>query len=375
MYPNIMIAYNISPDIFFGRQEKMEEGTYNEAPEVGYRFRKAPDGFFKKILVNLIQTRKKIKQEMKKLDKRDQRYAVLDVRQYTVKILTNSFYGYTGWLGAKWYRKECAEATAAWGRFIIKSVIERAKEWGFDVYYGDTDSIFCTYSDKIPQFVEAINKEFPLDLDVQELYTAIFFTGKKKRYAGLTANGEIIIRGLEVRRGDWCELAKKIQKEIIGIILQQRDVKPAEELVKKTIENIRGGNVSIDDLTIYKSLTRRLDEYKSKQAHVRAVEKAMEEGLDFNVGEKVGYVVLKNKPKTKKSAERLDHGGLESKDGEKMSDRTKLVSLLDESDKIDYEYYIDKQILPAALRILEYFGTSEESLKNVPKQAGLDKWF
>jgi DNA polymerase I len=58
-----------------------------------------------------------------------------------------------------------------------------------------------------------------------------------------------------------------------------------------------------------------------------------------------------------------------------MSDRAKLVSLLGDDDKLDYDYYIDKQIIPAALRILEYFGATEESLKKIPEQTGLDKWF
>jgi DNA polymerase I len=34
-------------------------------------------------------------------------------------------------------------------------------------------------------------------------------------------------------------------------------------------------------------------------------------------------------------------------------------------DKIDVDYYVDHQIIPAALRILTYFGVSEQILKGV----------
>jgi DNA polymerase I len=75
-------------------------------------------------------------------DKGSRDFTLLDVHQNAIKILTNAFYGYTGWPAAKWYRKECAEATTAWGRTIIQDAVERAEKHGLEVIYGDTDSLF-----------------------------------------------------------------------------------------------------------------------------------------------------------------------------------------------------------------------------------------
>ncbi len=140
MYPSIMINYNISPDTVVSKKEQNVE--FYQAPGTDYRFRKKPDGFFKVILMNLLERRKRVKDQMATVDKNSYEYTALDIHQNAIKILTNAFYGYTGWHAAKWYRKECAEATTAWGRSIIQDAIERAEKHGLEVIYGDTDSLF-----------------------------------------------------------------------------------------------------------------------------------------------------------------------------------------------------------------------------------------
>lgn len=140
MYPSIMINYNISPDTVVPSGEENVESY--QAPGTEYRFRKKPDGFFKLILVNLLERRKTVKEQMATIDKNSYEYMTLDIHQNAIKILTNAFYGYTGWHAAKWYRRECAEATTGWGRSIIQDAIERADKHGLEVIYGDTDSLF-----------------------------------------------------------------------------------------------------------------------------------------------------------------------------------------------------------------------------------------
>src|SRR5450756_3181586 len=71
--------------------------------------------------------------------------------------------------------------------------------------------------DRIQTFIQELSTVYPIRLDVQEHYKAIFFTEKKKRYAGITDDGTIVVRGLEVRRGDWCALAKELQSDVITV--------------------------------------------------------------------------------------------------------------------------------------------------------------
>src|SRR5450756_3012311 len=99
--------------------------------------------------------------------------------------------------------------------------------------------------DRVQTFIQELSTVYPIRLDVQEHYKAIFFTEKKKRYAGITDDGTIVVRGLEVRRGDWCALAKELQSDVIKIILERREPKAAAELVTITIKKLRAGEIPL----------------------------------------------------------------------------------------------------------------------------------
>lgn len=358
MYPSIMISFNISPDtLVLGKCEDC-----NIAPEVGHKFRKEPDGFFKRILRMLIEKRREIKKIMKKLDRESNEYRLLDIKQATLKVLTNSFYGYTGWSLARWYCRECAEATTAWGRHFIKKSARIAGELGLEVLYGDTDSIFVKKSGRnleelkkeVKKLIGRLREEMPIQIEIDEYYNAIFFV-EKKRYAGLTADGRIIVKGLEVRRGDWCELAKRVQRNVIEIILKDRNPEKAVNYVRKVIEEIKGGKVPIEDYIIYKGLTRKPSKYESVQAHVKAAMKAAKKGIVYTIGSKVGFVILKGAGSIGDRAFPSDL--IDGFDGDSI------VDVDGNRYKLDKDYYIDNQVIPVVMRILERFGYNESQIK------------
>ncbi|MEA1957916.1 MAG: DNA polymerase domain-containing protein, partial [Euryarchaeota archaeon] len=386
MYPTIMISFNISPDTFVeARGAGAEpESNLHIAPEVGYAFRKTPDGFFKRIMSDLIARRRAIKAEMKKHDKNSDQYRLLDIQQQSIKILTNSFYGYTGWSAAKFYKRECAEATTAWGRYFIKRTVEVAEKLGFEVIYGDTDSIFAKLPltpdaagkeedikaatwEKAREVSARISEELPLELEIQDFFKAIFFTGKKKRYAALTDKGEIIVRGLEVRRGDWCELAKEVQTEVIELILKQKDPEAAVKYAKTIIQDVKEGKISVDKLTIYKTLTRKISSYETKQAHVMAAERALTSSsrIVYEVGSKIPYVIIKGAGKTSDRAFPVDV--IERSEGDEITAEGRTY-------QVDCSYYVQHQLIPVAHRVLQLFGYDLSSFDDM-RQKTLGHWF
>ena len=370
MYPSIMIAFNISPDTLGCSEDCFV------APEVGHKFRKKPDGFFKRILTMLIERRREIKSEMKEYEYDSAEYKLLDIKQQTLKVLTNSFYGYMGWNAARWYCRQCAEATTAWGRYFIKKSVKIAEELGFKVLYGDTDSIFVTkpgisleeLKRDVEKLIDKLSAELPIQIEVDEYYSAIFFV-EKKRYAGLSTDDRLIVKGLEVRRGDWCELAKNIQRKVIELILKERDPQKAAEFVKRVISDIKSGKIKLEDVVIYKGLTKKPSKYESMQAHVKAALKAMEAGIIYPIGSKVGFVVVKGSGNVGDRAYPIDL--IEDFDGDTLRIRTRSGY---EMKKLDKDYYIEHQIIPSVLRILERFGYSEASLKG-SAQLSLDSFF
>jgi len=367
MYPSIMISYNISPDTLGDCED-----CYI-APEVGHRFRKHPDGFFKRILQMLIQRRREIKKRMKGFEYDSSEYRLLNIKQATLKVLTNSFYGYTGWNMARWYCRECAEATTAWGRHFIKTSARIAEEMGFRVLYGDTDSIFVKKDNlefedlekEVKKLIKRLSEELPVQIEIEDYYRTTFFV-EKKRYAGLTTDGRLVVKGLEVRRGDWCELAKRVQRKVIKIILEEKNPEKAADYIREVVNNIKNGKIPIQEYIIYKGLTRRPEKYESVQAHVKAAKKAERKGFVYPIGSKIGFVVTKG---TGNIGDRAFPSDLiDEFDGESF------VDIDGHRYRLDKDYYIENQVLPSVLRILERFEYNEGQLKGV-EQRTLDSFW
>jgi DNA polymerase I len=342
MYPNIMMTYNLSPDTYVSPKEPAPPSGVFEAPEVKHRFRKTPPGFYKEVVSYLITVRSEIRAKMRKLDLKSVEYRVLDARQKAVKVITNAAYGYAGWIGARWYVKPVAESASAWGRHTIQTAIKMAEEAGLQVVYGDTDSLFVTYDEKkTPQLQKEIEDKLGLDVERGELYVRVFFTEAKKRYAGLRLDGSLDIVGLEVIRGDWAEVAKKVQEHVLEVILKEQSPKKATEYVQTVIDALRQRKVPFRDLIVWKTLTKPVEEYAIKASHVEAARMLEKKGWKLAVGDKVGYVVLAGEGR--------------------LYVRVKPY-VFASYDEVDVEYYVSKQVVPAAARVLEFFGVTEQDL-------------
>lgn len=340
MYPSIMIKYNIGPDT-------LVQGECNDcwiAPEVGYKFRRDVNGFYRSILVSLLEERRKVKSELANVNDEYERRR-LDERQKALKVMANAMYGYMGWSSARWYSKEGAESVTAWGRELIIRASNIAKEAGFEVVYGDTDSIFVkgNMSD-VDNLVSRITKELDLEIKIDKKYKKIFFTKNKKRYAGLTYDGKIDIVGFEAIRGDWCDIAKETQRVVIEKILLS-GISEAVKAVKGVIMKMKRKDFDIHGVIIWKSLDKSFEEYEVNAPHVIAAKKALNAGFAIDKLGKIGYIVMKGSGK--------------------ISDRVEPYFLVKDKNKIDVDYYIEKQIIPSVMRILEPFGIKEDNLKGV----------
>ncbi len=223
----------------------------------------------------------------------------------------------------------------------------------------NTDSIFITMeetdSEKIKkrsiEFMKGINRELPetMELEFEGFYPrGIFIT--KKRYALMNEDGEMIVKGLETRRRDWANVAKHTQQKVLYTILHEKNPQKAAHIVKEMVQKIKGGGVEMEDLVINTRLTQSIKSYKNVGPHVMAVMKAKERGIDIKEGDVVPYIITKK--------------------GASISDRAVLANLAEKGD-YDPDYYINNQVLPAVMRVLEALGYSEQELKGLGKQMSL----
>lgn len=216
---------------------------------------------------------------------------------------------------------------------------------------------------KAKEFVEKVNKQLPemIELEFRGLYEAGIFVarkgqkkGAKKRYALIDYKGNIEIRGFETVRRDWCELAKKIQRDVLSIILKEKNPVKAIQLVRDTIKKIKEGKVSLDELIIREQITRPLSQYEQIGPHVRAAKKALSRGVPIGEGSIISFVITK---------------GLGS-----ISDRAEPVEFV-KKNQYDPDYYIYHQILPAAMRVLKALGYSKEEVLVGKIQKKLEVFF
>jgi DNA polymerase elongation subunit (family B) len=307
-------------------------------------FCKNVEGDVPKKLKKILEERWEIKKSLKK--KYDEKLAK---KEQQLKLAANIAYGYFGYPGSPYYNVKVAESIAAFGRFYIKKVISDAENAGLEVVYADTDSVFLKCSAaRAKRLLGKISKDLPgvIRLEFRGYYERGLFVntkkgkGAKKKYALMDKKGEMLIRGFETRREDWCKLAKDIQKKVLRFILLEKKGE-AVRYAKGMLSDVKKGKVKMEELVINVQLAKALGQYKATMPHITAARKMKSRGMAVEQGMMVRFVIVKGNGPLSERAEPYP--------GPKLS-------------QIDFDYYAKKQVLPAALRVLQVLGVTEGQL-------------
>ena len=379
LYPSIIISHNVDP--FTLNCDCCEKDAF--VSPVGHKFCKKKRGLIPSVLGELLEKRTEIKKKMKSLKPGTDEYIQFDARQQALKITANSFYGYLLYPRSRWYSKEAGESTTAWGRHYIQETMKKAEEAGFKVLYGDTDSLMLLLGDKNKKdaldFVAKINSELPekMELELEGFYTRGVFVSKKaeakgakKKYAMISEEGRIKIRGFELVRRDWAGVAKDTQKQVLQAILKDGSKEKAVKIVMDKINELRAGKTPLSELVIYTQLKKGVDKYEINSPELAAAKKAKEAGIPIEEGSLVGYII------TQKGLD--NHGENLAEDSKNIT--SKETSISDKAMPAelakDYDagYYIDHQVIPAVLKILKELGVRKEDLLFGGKQSSLGDW-
>ncbi|MDO8537974.1 MAG: DNA polymerase domain-containing protein [archaeon] len=223
-----------------------------------------------------------------------------------------------------------------------------------NVLLHNTDSAFIEIpSNKtkkdVEDFVKKINSELSgvMELELENFYKrGIFVTKKeggaaKKRYALLDENNNLKIVGFEYVRRDWSKVAKNTQKQVIEAVLKEGNPGKAIEIVRKVIQELREGKIPNKELIVYTQLTKSPHRYELDAPHVNAAKKAMKRGKHFESGSIIDFIITKN--------------------GKSISEKAEIAEYVKEGD-YDAEYYIENQVIPAVIKIIQEFGLNKEDL-------------
>jgi len=371
MYPSIIQSFNICPTTLVTKESGDSVGKVVEVPS-GTRFvtRETKVGIMPGIVEHLMKKRQAIKRSLSKEDDPVKKNSLF-AQQWAFKIMANAFYGHMGYIRAKIYNLDIANAITACGREIIqKTKDEIENRFGYKVVYGDTDSVLVDVNendmDKAKEIgtkiSEHITKQLPGTIELEfEKFFKRFLPLTKKRYVAwrFEPDGDgwkesVEMKGIETVRRDWCGLVSDTMREVIEIILKKDDAKEAVEYFKKVIKNLLSGKISIDKLVITKTVTKSLGKYVGIQPHVELVKKMQARSPSDapGVGDRVGYVIIKGT-------------GL-------LSKRTEDPTFVTEKGlEVDSKYYIENQLLPPLERIFAVLQVSKSELLGNGKQMGI----
>ena len=336
LYPSIIQTFKIDP------YSNLKSNIDTIETLNGYKF-SSTHHFLPEFIDQLIEQRNLAR---KKKDKQ---------LSQAIKILMNSFYGVMGSFGCRFYHPNLPTAITSTGHKLLLGSKEFLAEKGYEVIYGDTDSLFIKLKEGEGENAEAsgnriaedLNKYWSekiqnehglksyLEIEFEKYYRKFILTpargsetGAKKRYAGLLIeNGEEKLEfvGMEFVRSDWTHLAKEFQVELYSRIFNNDEI---EDWLREIVKKVKAGEY--DEKLVYrKRLRKDVDEYtKNIPQHVKAARL-----LPETTGT-VYYVITKRGP---------------------------IPVELKHTD-IDYDHYIDKQLKPIADSVLSLLGESFDSI-------------
>lgn len=295
---------------------------------------------------------------------------VLDKRQLSYKVSANSMYGAMGVKRGYLPFLPGAMSVTYKGRVSIGKAIDLIKtEFGGKILYGDTDSCMCIFpflKDKIPDtkkrlkeltnLGQKISKRSeilypkPMRLDFENKIYNQFLILSKKRYITQVCdeNGkidpELNKKGIALQRRDFCTFMKDIYKMVVDMIFNKD---PLDSILNRLVEYINKlfqREYKIDDFIVTKSLSREVNEYKTKPAHVILVERMRRRGQDVSAGSRIGYIFTTNDRYSKKEKKEIKQAD-KVEDEEYFKENREIL-------RIDYLYYLEKQAVKPIDEIL-----------------------
>lgn len=314
LYPYTMAMLNASPETIVESDAATSERVIEAAG--GTLFKKETIGLFPSLVEDGIQ----LKAEYKELrdNATDEEYEHYANLYLVAKTITNSLYGVTGWEAFFLYDEAVAEAVTLTGQAVLKRTANYVEETGFNVIYGDTDSVYVEMPDTHGQdwcverarVLEAtlntdiypgFARQFGLtseenlwEIEVEVYMERYFQYGKKKRYAYLATwkNGsqvedpEPTIVGSTSKRSDSSKLTSQLEEEILDAVFDQRE-NEIGSIIYDAAKKINNDDKQWELIGIPMGFGQELDEYDNPGAHVRGALVARElTGKQYGKGDK-----------------------------------------------------------------------------------------
>ncbi|KAI2630828.1 hypothetical protein GGR54DRAFT_584346 [Hypoxylon sp. NC1633] len=373
LYPSIIQEFNICFTTV--DRSSLPDGE-DAVPEVPTE---QDQGILPRLIATLVSRRRSVKSLMKDKNATPEQLATWDIKQLALKLTANSMYGCLGYTKSRFYARPLAVLTTYKGREILRSTKELAESKSLQVIYGDTDSVMInanvdSVADalKVGQdFKKSVNERYRLlEIDIDNVFRRILLQAKKK-YAAINLvevpGGKFVekmeVKGLDMKRREYCGLSKEISSRILNEILSGDETEVSVQRIHEYLREIAGKMrefaVPVQKYIIYTQLGKAPKEYPNADSmpQVQVALREIARGKNVRRGDVISYVVTGDSKAT-------------SEPVAKRSYTPQDVMKPDSGLKVDVEWYMGKQIFPPVERLCANItGTSTSQLA---EQLGLD---
>jgi DNA polymerase I len=233
-----------------------------------------------------------------------------NVAQGALKVILNASYGVFGAESFDLYCPPVAEATAAIGRHSITQILNKARNLGIQVLYGDTDSLFLKNPTKqqTDELVHYTERELKMGLDVDKVYKYAVFSSRKKNYLGVLEDGTVDVKGLTGKKRHVPVFIRKAfdqMKQRLATVKNPADFENAKKDIAQIVRDRymklkRREWENMSDLAFNVVLGEDLDSYtKTTPQHVRAGRMLKENGRELRAGDLISFVKVTKPPHVK----------------------------------------------------------------------------
>jgi len=303
LYPSIIKVKNLSYETVRCSHDECKKNTI---PQTNHWVCTKKNGLTSVLIGSLRDLRVNYYKNMAKKDTLTvEEKQLFTVVSQALKVILNASYGVMGAEIFPLYFLPAAEATTATGRHIIMDTINKCKESGIDVLYGDTDSLFVKKptSKQIEDIITKAKMDHNVELEIEKEYRYVVLSGRKKNYLGVTKNGKVDVKGLTGKKSHTPPFIKTLFYELLDILSEIKTVEEFERAKNKISDKItecarkvQAKEIPLQDLAFNVMISKAPRDYtKTVPQHIRAA-KQLESIREIKKGDIISYVKILNKP-------------------------------------------------------------------------------
>lgn len=317
LYPSIIKVWNLGYQSILCPHKECRINKVPDTPHWVCTKKRALESLLIGSLRDLRVSWYKPKSKDKQLPKEQRSW--YDVIQSALKVILNASYGVFGADSFDLYCPPVAEATAAIGRHSITLIIDKARELGIEVIYGDTDSVFLKNppEQQISELARWSEHELKMSLDVDKVYRYAVFSSRKKNYIGVLEDGSVDVKGMTGKKKHipmFIKDAFDLMKQRLAKVKTPPDFEEAKKDIRTIVLDCytrlkRREWSSLNDLAFHVVLGEAPKAYtKTTPQHVKAamiLEK--EKKIELKAGDLITFVKVIKEPRVKPVELALDN--------------------------------------------------------------------